>query len=254
MRVLVTFAVEAEFAPWRKLSNLHATSIGNISLHQAQIGRASVDFVVTGMGPENARRVADVVMTQPYTFCIVSGFAGALRPVHAVGTILAAEAVQQVGKPQSLQCARRLVSAAGRAGAKQVHMLLTSDHLVRTAGEKAQLAPFADAVDMESFAILSAAHANRLPAVAIRAISDSSRGDMPVFLDALVDDRGHVKIGGVIRNVIWHPVQVPALLRLGRGSRAAGQALAHFLEAFIKKLSFLSQEQVEDELMDVAAR
>jgi len=254
MRVLVTFAVEAEFAPWRKLSNLHATSIGNISLHQAQIGRASVDFVVTGMGPENARRVADVVMTQPYTFCIVAGFAGALRPDHAVGTILVAEAVQQVGKPQSLQCARRLVNAAGRDGAKQVPMLLTSDHLVRTAGEKAQLAPFADAVDMESFAILSAAHANRLPAVAIRAISDSSRRDMPVFLDALVDGRGRVKIGGVIRNVIRHPLQLPALLQLGRGSRTAGQALVHFLEAFIKKLSFLSQEQVEDELMDVAAR
>lgn len=253
MRVLVTFAVEAEFAPWRTLRNLRAATIGNISLHQAQIGRASVDFVVTGMGPENARRVADLVMTQPYTFCIVSGFAGALRPDHAVGTILAAEAVQQVGKPQTLQCARSLVSAAGRDGATPVRMLLASEHVVRTAEEKAQLAPFADAVDMESFAILSAAHGNRLPAVVIRAISDTSRRDMPVFLDALVDDRGRVKIGGVIRKVIRHPLQLPALLRLGRDSRTAGQALAHFLQAFIEKLSFLSQGQVEEELMDVAA-
>ena len=254
MRILVIFAVEAEFAPWRKQRNLRAIKIGNISLDQAQIGRACVDFVVTGMGPENARRVADVVMTQPYTLCIVSGFAGALRPDHAVGTILVAEAVQQIGGPKTLQCARRLVSAAGREGATQVRMLLASDHVVRTAEEKAQLAPFADAVDMESFAILSAAHGNGLPAVAIRVVSDTSGRDMPVFLDALVDDLGRVKIGGVIRKVVRHPVQLPALLRLGRDSRTAGQALAHFLEAFIKKLSFPAPGQAEDELMDVAAR
>jgi broad specificity phosphatase PhoE len=41
-----------------------------------------------------------------------------------------------------------------------------------------------------------------------------------------------------VRNVVSHPIQLPALIRLGRDSRTAAQALAHFLEAYIKKLSF----------------
>src|SRR5260370_16599509 len=93
MRVLVTFAVEAEFAPWRKLRDLRAYKVGESSVYQAQIGRASVDFVVTGMGSENARRVANVVMAQPYTISIAAAFAGPLHPDHAIATILPSHAL-----------------------------------------------------------------------------------------------------------------------------------------------------------------
>ena len=240
MRILVTFAVEAEFAPWRKLRDLRVNKVGEISVNQAQIGRASVDFVVTGMGSENARRVANVVMAQPYTVCIVAGFAGALKPEHAIGTVLAADAVQQVGKAKTMQSSRRLVFAAKNDGAFHSKMFLTSDSIIRSAEEKANLAPFGDAVDMESFAILSMAHEHKICAVAIRVISDTSDRDMPIFLDAVVDDMGRVKIGGLVRKVVRHPIQLPALIRLGRDSRTAAEALAHFLEAYIKKLSFLT--------------
>ncbi len=240
MRILVTFAVEAEFAPWRKLRDLRVNKVGEISVNQAQIGRASVDFVVTGMGCENARRVASVVMAQPYTICIAAGFAGALKPEHAIGTILAADAVQRIGKAKTMQSSRRLVLAAKNDGAFHSKMFLTSDSVIRNAEEKASLAPFGDAVDMESFAILSAAHEHKISAVAIRVISDTSSRDMPVFLDAVVDDMGRVKIGGLVRKVVRHPIHLPALIRLGRDSRTAAEALAHFLEAYIKKLSFLT--------------
>jgi adenosylhomocysteine nucleosidase len=239
MRVLVTFAVEAEFAPWRRLRNLREIAVGEISAYQAQIGRAHVDFVVTGMGPENARRVANAMMEQSYAICIASGFAGALRPEHAIGSILVAEGVQQIGRAKTIQSSRNLVVEAQRDGAFRAKLFLTSDSVVRTVGEKAKLAPFADAVDMESFAILSCAHEHALAAVAIRVISDTTKRDVPIFLDAVVDEMGRVKIGGLVRNVVSHPIQVPALLRLGRDSRTAAQALAHFLEAYIKKLSFL---------------
>ena len=133
MRVLVTFAVDAEFAPWRKLRDLRVNKVGEVSLSQAQLGRAVVDFVVTGMGSENARRVANVVMAQPYTICIAAGFAGALKPEHAVGTILVAEAVQQIGKAKTIQSSRRLVRAAGIDGAFRSKMFLTSDSVIRAA-------------------------------------------------------------------------------------------------------------------------
>src|SRR6202007_2341357 len=50
MKVLVTFAVDAEFAPWRKLRDLRETKMDDVVLHQVQVGRAQGDFVVSGMG------------------------------------------------------------------------------------------------------------------------------------------------------------------------------------------------------------
>ncbi len=256
VRVLVTFAVDAEFAPWRRLRNLREIKIGEILVYEAQIGRAQVDFVVTGMGAENARRVAKVVMERPYAICIASGFAGALKPEHAIGSILVAEAVQQIGKAKTVQSSRNLVLEAQRDGAFRAKMFLSSDSVVRAASEKAKLAPFAEAVDMESFTILSCAREHTLAAVAIRVISDTTKRDMPIFLDAVVDEMGRVRIGGLVRKVVSHPIQLPALIRLGRDSRTAAQALTHFLEAYIKKLSFLTHSWFPEGegLEEVAAR
>ena len=133
-------------------------------------------------------------------------------------------------------------------------MFLTADHVVRTVEEKRALAPFADAVEMESFAVLSAAAAQGKAAVAIRVISDDVRNDMPAIIDTAVDEMGNVKIAGVARYVARHPLQLPALVRLGRDSKTAAQALAHFLEAFIKKLSFSTPGYPPPELQETASR
>ena len=69
-------------------------------LLQAQIGRATVDFVVTGMGMENARLGTEKAMSVPHDVCIAAGFAGALKPNLKVGDVLVARAVQKLGKPK----------------------------------------------------------------------------------------------------------------------------------------------------------
>jgi nucleoside phosphorylase len=254
MKILVTFAVEAEFAPWRRLRDLREIKVSGVSMYQAQVGRAQVDFAVTGMGMENARRISEAVLEQPYEFCITAGFAGALDEKHSVGDILVAEAVQELGKPKTLQCSRNLAYAARDDGAQLVKLFLTSSHVVSTSEEKNQLAPFADAVEMESFAIVASAQRHKKAVVAIRAISDSVRHDVPASVSTMVDDKGQVKIAGVVRYVARHPLQLPALIRLGRDSRTAAEALAHFLEAFIKKVSFSSHGWPPAELQEVAAR
>ena len=254
MKVLVTFAVEAEFAPWRRLRNLREIKISEIAAYQAQIGRAQVDFVITGMGMENAGRATEALLDEPYQFWITAGFAGALGEKHRVGDIVVAESVQELGKPKALQCSRNLVYAARDDGAKMVKMFLTSNQVISAVAEKKRLAPFADAVEMESFAILTAAHHRKRAVVAIRVISDSMLNEVPAEVSTMVDEKGQVKIGGVVRYVARHPLQLPTLLRLGRDSRTAAEALAHFLEAFIKKLSFSSHGWPPAELQEVAAR
>jgi hypothetical protein len=137
-----------------------------------------------------------------------------------------------------------------------VKLFLNVDHVVRTAEEKARLAPFAGAVEMESFAILSAAATRKLSTVAIRVVSDSLRDDMPAIVDIAIDEKGRIRIGSVLRHVARHPIQLPALIRLGRNSRTAAEALAHFLEAYIKKISFLTHGWFPEgeNLEEVAAR
>jgi adenosylhomocysteine nucleosidase len=254
MRILVTFAVEAEFAPWRKLRTLEPVNLQGLEMFRTQIGRATVDFVVTGMGMENAGRSAEIAMSSPRTVCIASGFAGSLKPAHKVGDILVARAVQHLGKSKTIECSRNLFMAARENQAIEAQMFLTSDTVIGTAEAKQQLAPFADAVDMESFAILSVAGQKNLPTVVIRVISDRFDEDLPANISTTVDERGRVKIGGVVKHVATHPLQLPALIRLGRQSRTASEALCHFLEAFIKELSFRSHGWPPPELQEAAAR
>jgi adenosylhomocysteine nucleosidase len=253
MKVLVTLAIDAELAPWRKLRDLRESKIGDVCVYQVEIGRAQVDFVVTGMGTANASRVANAVMKQSYTICIAAGFAGALKAEYSIGTVVVAESVQELGKSKILSGSRNLAYTARDDGAT-LTKLLSSDHVVRAADEKAQLALFAGAVDMESFAILSAAANHKLPAVVIRVISDANDAEIPAFVDAMLDEKGRLSVSGVVREVSRHPLQLPALIRLGRDSKTAGESLAHFLEAFVKKLSLSSHGWPPPELQEVAGR
>ena len=251
MNILITYAVEAEFAPCRAL-NMEKVAIGDITLQRAQIGRAAVDFVITGMGSENATRVADAVISNAYSFCIISGFAGALKSSVKVGEVVVSERVQHQASAQSEICDRDLLIHASENGATRIATLLTTDHVVNTAVEKNNLSAFADAVDMESFAILHVANQKNVPSAVLRVISDSFDRDMPAELDTIVDPQGHVKIFGVARYVAKHPLMVPALVRLGRDSKTASEALAHFLESYINKLSSATHRRPVQAMQEVA--
>jgi adenosylhomocysteine nucleosidase len=252
MNILITYAVEAEFAPWRAL-NMEKVTVGNVILHRARIGQATADFVITGMGAENARRVAGALISKTYSSCIISGFAGALKYSVKLGDIVASERVQHHTNHQIEICDPDLLACASENGATRIATLLTSDHVVNTATEKNLLSAFADAVDMESFAILHAANKKKVPCAVVRVISDSFDRDMPAELDTIVDPQGHVKITGVVRFVAKHPLMVPALVRLGRDSKTAAEALAHFLESFINKLSSATNDNPPPALQEVTA-
>ena len=187
-----------------------------------------VDFLVTGVGATNAQRAGEAVISKEYSFCIAAGFAGALKSTVNVGDVVAAMRVQPCGSGVAAACARNLVWDAKADGAIEIATLFTTDHVVRTAEEKATLAPFAEAVDMESYSIVAVARGKKLPAVAIRVISDSFNRDLPVQIDTMVDEEGRVSIGGVVRYVTRHPLSLPALVRLGRDSRTAADALGRF--------------------------
>lgn len=237
MKVLVTFAVETEFARWRKASAFRRWEAGGMAVYHGRIGNADVDVVLTGVGLGNARRVMNAVMDSSYSLCISSGFAGGLKPGCAVGDLFAAKSVRAATESSVLRCDAEFVAAAEQCGCRRIEMLLSAEAIASTASQKAALADIADAVDMESYAVVAAAQRSNVPAGVIRAISDSFEQDMPMdFSDAISAD-GRLRIGAVLREVAAHPSMLPGLIRLGRQSNRAAERLSDFLSTYLENIS-----------------
>jgi hypothetical protein len=73
--------------------------------------------------------------------------------------------------------------------------------------------------------------------VAVRAISDAADEDLPVDFARILDSHGHLKMGGLLKEVGLSPYRIPLLLQFGRQSRAAGKSLADFLDRYIPTIS-----------------
>jgi adenosylhomocysteine nucleosidase len=85
---------------------------------------------------------------------------------------------------------------------------------------------------MESYIILAEAARYGVPAVAVRAVSDTLDFDMPYDFERVRNAQGQIRIGGIVAQVLRHPSGLPALLSLARDCRLAARHLADFLDAY----------------------
>ena len=81
---------------------------------------------------------------------------------------------------------------------------------------------------MESYTILAEAARYGVPAVAVRAISDTADFDMPYDFESARDARGQIRIGGVLAQVLRRPSGLPALFTLARDCRTRFPASCRF--------------------------
>ena len=237
MKILVTFALETEFAPWRKLRAFRRVGSESHALYEAQIGEAEVKVALTGVGQENARRALRTALLFAPDIVISSGLAGSLKPDHRVGHILAANAVRELPGKLQIESDPELLDLAEQHGIRRVKMFACVNEIIRTAAQKRALALEADAIEMESFPVLSEAKAFGIPAVAIRSISDDANEDLPLNFEGISDEHGHIRFGKVIGRLARAPHSLPGVLRLGRQSRHSAENLAKFLDAFVGSLA-----------------
>jgi adenosylhomocysteine nucleosidase len=241
VKVLVTFALEAEFAPWRSIREFRRGAWGRVDVYVAKIGGAQVGVVLTGVGPRQAARAASRSIgseRDSLEFCISSGLAGALRPEYQTGQVLAArnvfsEAPRSLAAERTLDSSPSLISLAAELGASPVACFYTADRVIFRVEEKRHLGRDADAVEMETFEILRAAAEGGIPAVAIRAVSDTVEEALPFDMNRIFDDRGQVSLPRVLGQLARHPQSLPGLLNLGRRSRRAAESLAKFLDRYV---------------------
>jgi len=244
MKILVTFAVQTEFAPWRRFRGFRRVgSAPRLAIYETQAGQNIVQVALTGMGPENARRAMCAVLEGAPDVCISAGLAGALKPVHRPGEVLAARQVGDVRGSRLVESSTPLLAVASECGAKIVDLFLTSDKIVATSAEKRRLGRFADAVEMESETVLSAALSRGIPGVAIRAVGDEVSDDLPYSFERASDAQGRIRLARVFAQVARRPHRLPGLLRLGRQCRATSTRLAQFLDVYVGMLAPQTKSQ-----------
>src|SRR4029077_16798687 len=122
------------------------------------------------------------------------------------------------------------LSVAVDCGAKQIERFATSRTLVSSAKQKRRLGNQAEAVEMESYTILAEAARYGVPSVAIRAISDTVDFNIPYNFESSCDQRGRIRISGIVMQILRRPSGLPALLTLARDCRTASRHLANFLD------------------------
>jgi nucleoside phosphorylase len=236
MKILVTFAVQAEFAAWRRRAEFRQVARQPFPLYAAEVGGSSVRALLTGIGNESASQAIRWGLQGATDLCISSGFAGALRSDLCVAELLAARVVCRAGRELAVASDRHLFAAATEIGARPVDRFMTARHLVTSAEEKSVLASEADAVEMESYVILAEAARHGVRAVSVRAVSDAASASLPFDFDRLRDDRGGIRMRSLLLELLRKPQQLGALLRLARDCRLAAGRLAEFLDAYVQVL------------------
>jgi adenosylhomocysteine nucleosidase len=224
--------VRAEFAPWQRRRNFLRMR-GDAPVFEAAIGGAKVRAILTGMGQEHALEAAKRSLGYRPDLCISTGLAGALRSGFRTGDILAARLVSEVGEPVAVASHRELLATAVDCGARQIERLATSKTMIARAEQKREIGEQAEAVDMESYVILAEAARCGVPALAVRAVSDTADFDMPYDFATACDAQGQIRTAGILSQILRKPSGVSALMKLARDSRAASRRLAGFLDAFV---------------------
>jgi nucleoside phosphorylase len=252
MRILVTFAVEAEFAPWRRLRKFDPMNVGPrgpseyTELWETLIGDICVSVYLTGIGrglPRQAVEMREAFSTSKLNLAISSGLSGALKQGLKPGDLIVPQKVRTLRNDANADSDPAFRERAIQQGALPIETLITVDRIVPTAEEKARLSFFGEAVDMESAMVMSRFVEAGVPVLTIRAISDSADEDLPIDFDRCLTPQGAIKPMSLVNAIVRRPGNLPNLVRFGRQSNQAAQRLAGFLDEFIAALP-VAQEKV----------
>jgi adenosylhomocysteine nucleosidase len=237
MKILVTFAVEAEFAPWRRLRQFSQSSLGDVRAYSAQMKDAELVILLTGVGGRRAwAEATKVIWDGNVDVCISSGLAGALREEHRPGDVLAAKEIHATNRKKVIPSDPALLGLARDCGAKVVDAFCSVDRVLVRSGEKCALGAKADAVEMESGDIMLEAVAFGAKVIAIRAISDAVEEDLPLDFNRVTSESGDLSVTKVLVQAAAHPGSILKLIRFAWQSRGAAERLAVVLDACIQQL------------------
>ena len=235
MLIVTTFALDSEFAPWRRRRPFRRSD-GPVPIYESRLGRVRLRVVITGIGHHAATAAAAAVFRDTPDLCIASGLAGGLSEALRVADVVAPP---RVSGPDgaSIVCDPSALELALGCGARRIEALYSAPAIVVTAAQKRQLRGIADAVDMESRTILGESQRRRVPGLALRAIGDTANIDLPLDLNRAISAGGHIHRGRLLAELVRCPMALPGLVHLGVLGYRAATALSVFLDSYIAVLA-----------------
>ena len=213
-----------------ELSTLTANKLAKGSVAQLS---DNILVIYSGAGRKNASSAAELLVTQGVNQLISWGCAAALDASLKSGDLVLANScidAEQAGFDLNNQ--DWLVFAKGcLEKTPAVHfytgLLAESKSIVASSQDKAQLAKATGAIalDMESTAIARVAQSHGLPFLSIRAIADPLNMALPKAVTHALNDQGDVVLSKLLAYLLWHPTELPGLIKLGLAFNAAKKTL-----------------------------
>jgi len=157
------------------------------------------------------------------TGVISIGLGGALSPHLKVGDVVIGERVIAGAEIHPCDSKWRVLLAA-RTGSAHQGAITGSDSVIASAAAKAALfhaSGGALVVDMESQVAARFAARRNLPLAVLRVISDDASHALPPAALVAMQPDGGIAISRVLWSLAKNPLQLPALIRTGKGSSKA---------------------------------
>jgi adenosylhomocysteine nucleosidase len=236
--------VEADAFAGLATETVELTAAG-LTLYEGVVAGRQVAWCVGGAGGESAGRATRLLIDGHRPQLILSpGFAGGLAPALARGAIVyARRSINRTGGPPIAVAATgqgAAAGAAGRATSSDGLAIVSVDAVVTTAAAKRELAMATGAslVDMETYAVATAARAAGLPCVSIRVISDDASQDLPKEIAALVQPQsGMRRLGAALAGIGRRPRAALDMWQLWEHAVVDGRTLAGAIKTFLEGLS-----------------
>ena len=187
--------------------------------------------IICGLGEENARTAAHMLIEQNVSALVSWGNAGALTEnVHTGDLILAESVITKEGDryPFDTEWNERVANKLC-PGPLRIRngMIAHADQVLSTPENKARLqsATRAVAADMESISVARCAYTANLPCMAVRAIVDESSQVIPGVIIDNTDIFGRPALLPILISLSRKPDLIPALIHLAKGMKAATKTL-----------------------------
>lgn len=203
------------------------------NLLSGKIDNREVTILHTGVGAKNCNERLEILLhkTRP-KLVISSGFAGAVSQELGVGHLVLA---RNFSDPGLLANAERIL----RAREPRLVKLFTSTSIIDSVAERNEIASLAgaEAVDMETGAIVAVCNAHGVPLLSLRAISDTARQSFPMPPSVLFDiESQRTSLGRLVGYLFRHPTSIWQLLGFTRQIAHARASLTDAIIDLIREL------------------
>jgi len=243
----IVFAMPVEADAFAALvrETVEYTAAG-LAFHEGVVACRRVAWCIAGAGSEAAQRATRLLIDGHRPRVIVSaGFAGSLAPALARGVVVypnrvitgaGGPPIEVTATGQGSSSTSSLGSLAGSGDLT----IVSVDQVVTTAAAKRDLAAATGAslVDMETYAVATAAQAAGLACVSIRVISDNASQDLPKEIASLVQPQsGMRRLGAALGAIGRRPRAALDMWQLWEHAVVDGRTLAEAIGRFLEGLS-----------------